>query len=248
MEEDMEQEEGVVAIATKKVNLVGRTIYGEKFERYAKVGEISDLIATFKEYYYEEKVKNFQTTSTEIIRNFNRDVAFPIGRTFFPYTSQYKGWRAKWDRDILESRKVGGLEVLDQKQVLQVIKTRNEDNELILGAADDSSLEAGVRTLGGELLNDAFQILREDQALEEIYTQEELMRRRNYIVNVFSHTTKLVHGKAALMLKASQEKRENASFLMTFLSKATAGKLSETEVGILKTAYIPEKNEQPAQL
>ena len=231
----------------KKVNPIGRTFYGERFEHFDKLGEIKDLLPAFKEFYYVRKIENFNTTGGDIIREYNRDVCYPENRTFHPYTNQLKQWRAKWDRDILEKKKVGGLELIDQKQVLQVIKTRNENDELALGAPQDGDLEAGARTLGGELLNDAFQMLRDDQALEEIYDDETLMKRRNYIVNVFSHVTKLVHGKAALMLKASQEKRENANFLMGLLAKATSGKLSDDEMGMLKTAYSPKiKDEQPA--
>ncbi len=252
LEEKEEQEEGGKKdgkLSGKKVNPIGRTFYGERFQRFNLLGEIKDLLPAFKEHYYAEKIKDFKKTGGDIIREFNESVCYPEGRTFFPYTNSYKQWRMKWDRDILEKQKVGGLELLDQKQVLQVIKSRNEDNDIVLGAPDDVSLEAGARTLAGELTNDALQMLRDDQALEEIYSDETLMRRRNYIVNVFSHVTKLVHGKAALMLKASQEKRENAGFLMGLLAKATAGKLSDEEMSVLETAYVPkENNAQPAQL
>lgn len=250
-EQEQAQEEGTKRESkqSSKVNPIGRTFYGERFQKFNLIGEIKDLLPAFKEYYYAEKIKDFKKTGGDIIREFNENMCYPEGRTFFPYTNSYKHWKMKWDRDILEKKKVGGLELLDQKQVLQVIKSRNEDNDIVLGAPDDVSLEAGARTLAGELTNDALQMLRDDQALEEIYSDETLMRRRNYIVNVFSHVTKLVHGKAALMLKASQEKRENANFLMTLLAKATAGKMSDEELSLLETAYVPkEKNEQPAHI
>jgi hypothetical protein len=85
-------------------------------------------------------------------------------------------------------------------------------------------------------------MLRDDQELEEIYNDETLMKRRNYIVNVFAHATRLVHGKAALMLKASEEKRNTAGFLMQLLSKATAGKMSDEEMSLLKSAYAPKQD------
>lgn len=246
----LEEEGGKERVKSSKVNPIGRTIYGERFVSFDRVAQLADFLPSFKEYYYTEKIKDFRKTGGEIIREFNEGVCYPQNRTFFPYTNQYKGWRAKWDRDILEKKRVGGLELIEQKQVLQIIKSRNEDNDVVLGAPKDEDLEAGTRTLAGELTNDALQMLRDDQALEEIYTSEELMRRRSYIVNVFSHVTKLVHGKAALMLKASQEKRENAGFLMNLLARASAGNMTDEELGLLETAYVPKQNgqQQPAQL
>ena len=229
----------------KKMNEIGRVFYGEGFKGFGKIGELKDLIPTFKEYYYEEKVKNFRMTPGDIIRKFNQEVAYPQNRTFHPYTNQFKIWRTKWDRDILEKNKGGGLEITEQKQILQIINTRDKDDNIVLGAPGDGELEAGARTLAGELTNDALTMLRDDQALEELYTDEELLRRRNYIVNVFSHVTKLVHGKAALLLKASQEKRENASFLMNLLAKATSGKITEEEIDMLGTTYSTPKQNEP---
>lgn len=235
---------------SKRVNPIGRTVYGARFEKFDRVSDYKDLLSTFKEFYYEKKILDFKNTGGDIIREFNEKVCYPMSRTFFPYTNQYKGWRAKWDRDILEKKEVGGLELMEQPMVLQVIKSRNADNDIMLGAPKDEELEAGTRTLAGELTNDAIKMLRDDQALEEIHSTDELMKRRNYIVNVFSHVTKLVHGKAALMLKASAEKRENAGFLMSLLARASAGKMTDEELDLLGTAYVEKKNEQnePTQL
>lgn len=231
----------------KSVDPVGQRIYGEKFFRFHKLAEITDLIAAFKDFYYAAKVKDPNETLTNIAQGFNSEVCAPVGRTFYPSMSQLRVWRVKWDRDLIEQMTDKSLQIIEKKKVYQVIKTRNDENKVILGAPQDNELEAGVRTLGGELLNDAMQILKEDQELEEIYTSEELMKRRSYVVNVFSHATRLVHGKAALLLKASEEKRNTAGFLMSLLAKATAGKMSDEEMNLLKTAYVPKTNEsQPA--
>jgi hypothetical protein len=88
-------------------------------------------------------------------------------------------------------------------------------------------------------------MLNDDQQLEEIYTDEVLIKRRNYILNVFGHVTKLVHGKAALMLKASEEKRNNASFLMTLLASATAGKMNDEQLDLLKGTNNQPTNVKP---
>src|SRR3990167_3518380 len=166
-----------------------------------------------------------------------------MGRLFHPSISQVRTWRKKWDLDLIQQMTDKDIKIIERKNVHQIIKTRDDNRKLVLGAADDEQLEAGVRTLGGELLNDAMQMLRDDQELEEIYTDETLIKRRNYIVNVFSHATRLVHGKAALMLKASAEKRDTAGFLMSLLARATSGQMSDEEMGLLKSAYAPKLND-----
>ncbi len=233
-------------IKVKKLDPVGRTLFGESFQGYMKITEYVDLVPAFKDYYYAAKVKDQNETLKNIVLGFNEEVCKPMERLFHPSMSQMRGWRKKWDLDIANQMFDKGIEMdmelIERKSVQQLIKTRDEDRRLVLGAADDNQLEAGVRTLGGELLNDAMQMLRDDQELEEIYDAETLIKRRSYIVNVFAHATRLVHGKAALMLKASEEKRNTAGFLMSLLAKATSGKMTDEEMALLKTSYAP--NEQ----
>jgi len=125
----------------------------------------------------------------------------------------------------------------------QIIKTRDgESGDIILGATNHDTLEQGANTLAGELINDALQTMRDTQELEDVYSTEEIIKRKNYVLNVMAHTTRLVHGKAALMLKASEEKRNNASFLMDLLAKASSGKMTPEEMEMLK---IPYANKQP---
>lgn len=245
----------------KKLDAVGLHYYGERFVGYQKVGEIVDLIPVFKGYYYEKRIDNINIKRgmlLEIVQGFNKDVAYPQGRLFHPYTTQLRWWTKKWDADIIRQKFQMKEEtsITPEKEIRQIVKVRGE--EYAVSAPGDGELESGLRTLGGELLNDAMQMLRDDQELEEVYGDEMLIKRRNYVVNVFSHATKLVHGKAALMLKASADKRDTASFLMNLLSKATAGTLTDSEVGVLEVAYTErseanagrgevstEKNEQP---
>ena len=232
----------------KKINVVGLDYFGERFIYFQKIEEYRDLIPAFKDMYYAEKKTNPGCTMKSILRKFNLEVCAPLNRNFHPYLTNTKLWRTKWDRDIASQLQAEGATELAKREVQQVIKTRNEDGRLDLGAVSDGALEAGARTLGGELLNDAMQMLKDDQDLEEVYTDEVLIKRRAYIVNVFGHVTKLVHGKAALLLKASQEKRENASFLMTLLAKASSGKLTDEEMGMLNTTYAPKKTEEPVSV
>ena len=232
----------------RKVDPVGLMIFGSKFTGYQRIADYKDLIGAFKDYYYQEKIKNPNEPLRKIVVGFNKEACEPLGRVFYPSMSQMKLWRAKWDLDLMQQMTDKDLLITERRNIHQVIKTRDEDRKLVLGAADDNQLEAGVRTLGGELLNDAMQMLRDDQELEEIYDDETLIKRRNYVVNVFSHTTRLVHGKAALMLKASEEKRNTASFLMSLLARATSGKMTDEEMGLLKSSYVPKENEPRQQV
>jgi len=221
--------------------IIARSCYGQEFEKYDKVTEITDLIIPFKDWYYGMKIKNPNETSSVIIKSYNADYCRPMGRTFFPYNSVYRNWRRKWDLDIMQKMQDNSVDIIPDKQIVQVIKTRNEN--AYIQDIEDSTLEDGVKTLGGELLNDAFQMLKDDQAMDDIIENDILIKRRNYILNVFGHVTKLVHGKAALMLKASEEKRNNASFLMTLLAQATSGKMTEEQMDMLKGTYKPEGEE-----
>ena len=227
-------------VKPKYISPVALAIYGETFTGYQKLEDYNDMLPSFKDWYYQKKVANDKEPITNILRTFNSEVCAPLGRRFHPKIETVRSWRKKWDMDLIQTVKGLDHEVSEQRNVYQVIKTRNEDNELVLGKADDSSLEAGVRTLGGELLNDAMRMLKDDQELEEIYSDETLLKRRNYIVNVFAHGTRLVHGKAALMLKASEEKRNTAGFLMNLLARASAGKMTDEEMALLKGAYVPK--------
>lgn len=223
----------------KMLDPVGVTYYGDTFTGYQKIGEYRDLIPAFKEWYYQAKIKDPNVGSTKLLRSFNEEVVYPLGRKFHPYTKMISDWKKKWDRDLMEQRGLVDHVVTTKKNVHQVLKTRSEEKELVYGTPSMEDLEAATQTLGGELVNDALQMLRDDQALDEIYESDELIKRKNYIVNVFGHVTKLVHGKAALMLKASQEKRENAGFLMELLGKASAGKMTVEEINALRSSYQP---------
>ena len=232
---------------------IGHNYYGDDFTGFSKTKEVADLIPAFKDYYYEKRIAATDDEVekgiwVKVLRGFNEEIAKPMGRKFHPYAQMIRPWIQRWNKDILRKKAEmkTGAEITTAQEIRQIVKTRADGYAMF--APDDDSLEAGVRTLGGEVLNDAMQMLRNDQEREETYDDETLIKRRNYIVNVLSHTTKLVHGKAALMLKASEEKRSTATFMMTLLGKATSGKLSDEEVDLLETAYVPHHNDtQPIQ-
>jgi len=224
-------------VAKKKLDAVGLNVYGPSFNGYHKVAEYKDLLPAFKDWYYDKKIKNSKETLTNIMQSFNTEVCMPMNRMFHPPIHGIGIWRAKWDLDLMQQIRGTDIVLSNKRNIYEVIKTRDNERNLVLGQVTDSELEAGVKTLGGELINDAMQMLQDDQQLEEIYDDETLMKRRSYIVNVFAHTTRLVHGKAALMLKASEEKRNTAGFLMNLLARASAGQMTDEEMDLLKQSY-----------
>jgi len=232
----------------KKIDAAGISYYGERFTGYQRIDAVRDLIPAFKDLYYQRMVENKETRITHVLKEFNNIIA-EEGRTFFPNTALVRSWKKKWDRDILEKRGMMLEDIKAEKHVQQVMKTRNSGNTGVVDyvAPSHETLEEGLQTLGGELLNDAMQMLRDDQMNEDIYESDELVKRKGYVVNVFGHVTKMVHGKAALMLKASQEKRENAGFLMDLMRQATAGKMSAEEIAALKQNYTAREVEPESE-
>lgn len=199
---------------------------------YHKVGEIRDLIPQFKAFYYAERRKDLSKSAVKVINEFNRQIA-PL--TFFPWEKQYKLWRKKWDTELLAEQ---GYKQ-QQREIRQIIKLKDEQNVAIV--PDEYALEVGARTLAGELLNDAMGILKQDQDSEDAYEDEIIIKRRNYILNVFNYVTRAVHGKEALKLKSNAEKRETAGFLIALLNRSTAGKITDEEMEMLKQSIPPKK-------
>lgn len=224
----------------KYLDPVGRILYGKNFERFQKIEEYKHLIPAFKEYYYACRIANPKCSLSSITLGFNEAIAHEeVG--FFPYSNTMRNWRRKWDKDILEKKGQQLAIVTTKKNNQQILKTRlgEEHGVLQYGTPTYENLEESLQTFGGELLNDAMGQLRNDQELEDMYTTDELMRRKNHVLNVFSHVTKMVHGKASLLLKASQEKRENAGFLMELMKKSTSGQMSVSDIQALKVTYAP---------
>lgn len=198
---------------------------------YHKIGEIRDLIPQFKAFYYAEKRKDPSRSAIKIINDFNNQI---VPLTFFPWEKQYRLWRKKWDTELLAE--AGYLQ--PQREVKPLIKLQGEQSAVIV--PDEYALERGAQTLAGELLNDAMNLLKKDQSEEDIFEDEILIKRRNYILNVFNYVTKAVHGKEALKLKSNAEKRETLGFLTALLNRSTAGKITADEMTLLKQSVAPK--------
>lgn len=198
----------------------------ENFDgHYHKVGEIKELIPQFKAFYYAEKSKDQQRSAIKIINDFNTQIT-PL--TFFPWEKQYRLWRKKWDAELLAEN---GYKK-QQREIRQIIKLQDEENTVIV--PDEYALEVGTHTLAGELLNDAMNLLKRDQEDEGIYNEEIIVKRRNYILNVFNYVTRAVQGKEALKLKSNADKRETFGFLTALINRSTAGKITPDEMSLLK--------------
>ena len=203
----------------------------ENFDgRHHKLNEIRDLIPQFKAFYYAEKRLNPTKSAVTIINAFNSQIS-PF--TFFPWEKQYKLWRKKWDGELLAEQNYK----IETRKMRQVIKMRNEHDVELVPA--NEALEAGARTLGGELLNDAMNILTKDQENEDAYEDDIIVKRRAYVLNVYNYVTKTVHGKESLRLKSNADKRESSGFLMDLLHRATAGNMTEDELELLKQS-VPQ--------
>ena len=203
------------------------------------MGEYRDLIPAFKDFYYEARLANPKATTTSIMKGFNEQIN-DEGREFYPYTSTIRNWRKKWDKDILEKKGMQLEVVRAKRRTQQVVKSRaaeGEGKDIVYHAPAYEDLEMGVQSMAGELMNDAFKMMRDDQDLEDIYETDELIKRKNHVLNVFSHVTKMVQGKAAIMLKASEDKRENANFLMNMMKKSTSGEMSLDDIQTLRSSF-----------
>lgn len=195
---------------------------------YSKVEELRDLIPRFKEFYYQKKQENPDLREKDVMDAFDIELS-GSKREFNPWPSTLRGWRKRWDADI-------ALKMRDAKALLRpeqrMIQTRNDEGALII--PDDGQMEGAAMNLGAELMNDAMTMLKGDQMNEDLYEDEVLIKRRNYALNVFNFVMRSVHSKSALKLKANQEKRETASWLMDMVRASAAGKITKEDFQLMR--------------
>lgn len=216
--------QGDVATGTI-IPTAAKAYYGDAFTGYTSKDQIDIMLPDFKRCYFEIRKINEKPKIKAVLTEFNRQ-SYP--QTFFIEPQKASKLLKKWNKEYEHQQTVQFID--EQRAELQ------RRDETLLEYTDEK-LERTTRTLGGELLNDALIMLRNDQQNAEDMTPQDIINRRKYITNVLSHATKLVHGKASLMLKASEEKRNTTSFLMTLLAKATAGTISESEMALLEDTY-----------
>ncbi len=230
MENDEEERKHIVKLST--------LFYAQDYGRFQRVGEYRDLIPKFKDFYYKRKMETTaKYSSMKIVSEFQETIKPLI---FCPYPNQYRMWRKKWDVEIMANFSFR-RETAKTEKALRIENKKNlkENNNV-----DMDGLEGGVNTLADSLLSDATGMLSGDQDMENLLSSDELIKRRNYILNVMRHVTRLVQGKEALKLKSNANQRENAGFLMNILNQATSGKLTTEALNVLKGSVIKKPNEE----
>lgn len=210
---------------------------------FTLVGEIRDLIPSFKEFYYEKKLELPKYSVVSILADFNERIK-DTGRRFYPHENQYKTWRRKWDVDILSRIANAGRELAKP----EVVAVRTRDEQGLMVAPSETEIESGAKTLAGELMNDAMTMLKRDQESgDDLYDDEVLIKRRHYVLNVFNYVMGAVHRKEALAIKRSQEKRETLGFVMDLLRRSTAGKITDQEMSVIKSVVPAAPQPTPTQ-
>lgn len=211
--------------------------YGEDWDgEFTKVAEMADLIPSFKAFYFGEKRADPKKSVLLIVKEFNKKI-FPL--RLYPYPTQYQSWRKKWDKQLLLEMGMVEQRITEAKRVRDVVNVRDAERGVTL-VPSESELEGGIKTLGGMLVNDAVEMLQDDKELEEIYDSDELIKRKNYVLNVFAHVTRHVQGKEALAIKKHAEGRETAGFLMNLLNSAKAGRMGTDDLTVLENSITVE--------
>jgi len=218
------------------VDKIGMAYYGDDFIKFQKVGEFKDLIPMFKEHYYTKKLENQSATIANIMAEFNKQLE-SVGRVFQPPGSQVTIWKKKWDPFILEELGYANETNMPKEVVAKRTLVQTKNKEGMYTAPSFDRLENASQTLGGELLNDAFEILEWDRKNSEEYTTNELMKRKKYVTDVFGQITKMVQGKKALDIKANEMKVNEAGFVMDFMKAAASGEINAADLEDLKSVY-----------
>lgn len=223
-----------------KFDPVGFSMFGDSFIGYQKIEEYRHLIQPFKEYYYARKMEDLESKVSNIVKDFNDTLKCDetgVRERFHPYTSQLRTWRKKWDTDILDSMGIIVPADSTKSHINKVIKTRQQEDTNKYFVPDYSDLESGIQTLGGELINEAFVQMEDDRRNSEDYSSDELMKRKKHVLDIFSGVSKMVQGKANILLKASAEKREEAGFILDFMRAAASGSLKPDDIEDMKKMY-----------
>lgn len=201
--------------------------------RFRKIAELRDRLPAFRDFYLEKRfVGGEKLSAIKIVNMFN--AMTPPG-DFFPHATMFARWRKRWDAE--QTGLVKSAEVR--------IKERETKAIVPVEGVTMDSLESGMNTLGAELANDALQTLRDTQEREDLFDDEVVVKRKQYALNVFNYVVKAAHSKAALDLKRQGEARETAGFMLDILRRATAGKLTEGEMAMLRGSIRPNITQTP---
>lgn len=197
---------------------------------YKNLEALRPYIAQFKEYYYKQMLTEVAQNPNKILSTFNQE--YPeVG--FFPNPAQYRKWQSLWNVDLDAKRCSMNLTPLYQESVVIV----RDDMGKLIAPPPVENIEEGTRSLAGELLNDAMGMLKDDQQRgAELYTDDILIKRKKYVLNVYNFISRNAMAAETLRLKQQANVRENTNFLMDLLRRSAAGKISEEEMALLRNS------------
>lgn len=200
------------------------------FSTQKKLEDLRKDIPAFKEYYYMRMLQEEASNPLKILADFN---ALHPELGFYPYTPQYRRWQALWNPEINAKRMSRNLIPITTNSLIKV----RDDMGGLIAPPPNTEIEEASRTLAGELMNDAMDMLKDDQKRgAEIYDDDIIVKRRKYILSVFNFVNRAAQAGEALKLKQAANQRENTNFLMDLLRRSTAGKISEEEMSLLRSS------------
>lgn len=203
--------------------------------RFRKIGELRDRLPAFRNFYIEKRfIGGEKLSAIKIVDQFN---ATTPPSDFFPHATMFARWRKRWDAEQ------SGL-VKSAEQRVEVARGRQLVKEAEVYTPE--TLEQGANSLAAELLNDARETLRDTNEREELFDDEVVVKRKQYVLNVFAYVTKASHSAQALDIKRHAEGRETAGFMLDILRRATAGKLSAEDLATLRGSTNQHADPVPA--
>jgi hypothetical protein len=195
-------------LTDKEIIKVAKRLYGLSFENISELPDIKHLVPVFRDYFYGLYSQYPDITIEQAVQQFITKL--PPGVIFHPSPNLLQVWNVQWKENADYMAKIPTV------------------------CPDDGYLDSGIRTLAGELLIDAHSTLREASNPAEDITPRDRVGMKRYVTSILQTITTMVHGKARIMLQASSEKRENASFAVDLLQKATSGKLTSEDITLLR--------------
>lgn len=234
----MENEIPTTAVAEQPKKGVGITVtgwnpkayYGERFDgKFMRVDELAPNMTKFKEFYLNERLKNFNTSRVKIVRMFNETIA---PEKFFPYPTQLTIITRRFEKEVAVLAEEQKREDKQKRKINRLIEIKGTDDNLVK-PPDQIALDMGARTLGGLLINDAVDAIQDD---DEDLTPEMKLKKKTYALNVFAQVNRQVQGKAELDIKRAGERREQNNFLMEALNKAAAGQITPEELASMRAS------------
>jgi hypothetical protein len=206
----------------RKAPNVARRIVKEK-PTYQRVGEIAHLVHSFRDFWKEAKRLSPNRTRAQILEQFGLSI---LPQTFNPFPNQLTSWEKKWGYEMERDHSKPTFSA----DGVPVIRT---DESLMMGA----TLGSKSKRLADVLMDDALRMLNED---EDEYSAETNIKRKDHAMKVMAHVWKLDQKDQELALKRNADKRESAGFLMNLVRKATAGKLTENELELMRGSFITD--------